>query len=141
MVDSPPTLRRLIGVYDADGTVLGELAYFVKARVGKAHCALCDITHGRVRERADWRAARQDLPVEFVTYHRDDQPDAVRTAIGDRLPAVVAETSEGITVLLDGDGLDACAGDPEAHVSHLRTAIDARGFIVPARPDEPTNCS
>jgi hypothetical protein len=33
----------LIGVYAADGTVTGELAYFVGARLGRAHCALCDI--------------------------------------------------------------------------------------------------
>ena len=58
---------RLIGVYDADGSVLGELSYFVKARFGAAHCALCDITHGRVRERADWRACRDQLAVPFDT--------------------------------------------------------------------------
>ena len=68
-------VTRLIGVYDADGTVLGELSYFLRARVGRAHCALCDITHGRVRERDDWRAERDRLPVPFTTFHRDDQPD------------------------------------------------------------------
>src|SRR6478735_10675397 len=74
---------RLIGVYDADGTVRGELAYWVGARLGRAHCALCDITHGLIRERADWKACRASLPVPFDTFHRDDQPEAVRGAIGD----------------------------------------------------------
>ncbi len=36
---------RLIGVYDADGTLRGELGYWVGARLGRRHCSLCDITH------------------------------------------------------------------------------------------------
>jgi len=51
------TVRELIGVYDADGTLLGEARYWIGARLGRAHCALCDITHGLFTERADWRAA------------------------------------------------------------------------------------
>lgn len=68
------TIRRLVGVYDANGSVSGELAYFIGARLGRAHCALCDITHGLVRERAAWKTFRVGLPVQFDLYHRDDQP-------------------------------------------------------------------
>jgi hypothetical protein len=122
------TMRRLVGVYDADGSVVGELSYFVRARLGRAHCGLCDITHGLVRERNDWRAARDDLPVEFVTFHRDDQPDAIRAVTTGRLPAVVAETDDGVVLLVDGDGLDACAGDPASLITLLQTAIEDQGW-------------
>lgn len=121
-------VHRLIGVYDADGTLAGELRYWVGARLGRAHCALCDITHGLVRERGDWRACRDTLPVEFATYHRDDQPDAVRAATGDRAPVVVAETGDGFVVLLDGDALDACAADPERLVAAVTDAVAAYGL-------------
>jgi hypothetical protein len=110
-----------VGVYDADHTLRGELSYWVGARLGRAHCALCDVTHGLVRERADWKAFRASFPVPFDTFHRDDQPDAVRRAVGDALPAVVAETDDGIVVLLGPDALDGCAGS----VDVLRTAVDA----------------
>jgi hypothetical protein len=43
---STRSIRRLVGVYNANGTVGGELAYFLGARLGRAHCSLCDITHG-----------------------------------------------------------------------------------------------
>lgn len=118
------TLQRLVGVYDADGTTLGELSYFVNARLGRAHCSLCDITHGLVRERSDWRTARAELPVEFVTFHRNDQPDAVRASTAGRLPAVVAETDGGVVALLDRDALEECHGDPGVLVELLRQAID-----------------
>ena len=118
-----PPLVRLIGVYDADGSLTGELSYFLRARVGLAHCALCDITHGRVRERAEWRSCRDRLPAPFVTFHRDDQPAAVR-ALGLRLPAVVAETADGQLVeVASADALEACAGDPERLVAHIQAAL------------------
>ena len=50
-----PTVRRLVGVYDADHTIRGELAYWIGARLGRAHCSLCDITHGLLRERSESR--------------------------------------------------------------------------------------
>jgi hypothetical protein len=120
---------RLIGVYDADGSVLGELSYFVRARMGRAHCALCDITHGRVRERSDWRACRARLPVPFATFHRDDQPDEVRRAGGSAPPAVLAETAEGKhLVLLGPDELVACAGSRDRLVAAIDGAAEARGL-------------
>ena len=116
-------VSRLIGVYDADGTVLGELSYFLRARVGRAHCALCDITHGRVRERDDWRAARDRLPVPFTTFHRDDQPAAIRAAAGGAAPVVLAETADGMLVVAGPDELAACAGSPEQLVATIESAL------------------
>lgn len=117
-------IQRLVGVYDADGTITGELAYFVGARLGRRHCALCDITHGLVRERDDWRRCRASLPVPFETFHRNDQPDAVRALLAGTYPAVVAETDEGWTVLLGPPDLEACSSSPEVLVAALESASD-----------------
>ena len=125
-------VTRLIGVYDADGTVIGELSYFLKARVGRAHCALCDITHGRARERADWRAQRDRLPVPFATFHRDDQPAAIRSAAAGTAPVVLAETSDGTSVLMGPDELEACAGSPERLVAAIQSAMATHDLTWPA---------
>lgn len=124
--DGQATIRRLVGVYNANGSVRGELAYFIGARLGRAHCALCDITHGLVRERAEWKACRANLPVAFDTYHRDDQPDGVRAAHDGNLPVVLAETDRGFLALLGPDELTACAGS----VDRLSEAIDAAAAKV-----------
>jgi hypothetical protein len=108
----PDTVRELIGVYDADGTLLGEARYWIGARLGRTHCSLCEITHGLFTERADWRRCRDDLGVEFRTYHRDDAPEDVLAA-GARPPFVVARTDRGLMALLGPADLDACAGDIE----------------------------
>ena len=123
---------RLVGVYDADGSVRGELSYFVRSLVGRAHCALCDITHGRVRERAAWRACNAALPAPVETFHRDDQPAPVRAAVGGALPVVVAELEDGsIRLLLDRDGLEACDGDPERLVAAISDAVDREELAWP----------
>ncbi len=121
-------MRRLIGVYDADGTIRGELIYWVKARLGVSHCALCDITHGPVRERGDWKSCRDELHVAFDIHHRDDQPDAVRRASGDTAPVVVAETSDALVLLLSASDLMNCNGSPEALVVKIDSAMASLGL-------------
>ncbi len=121
---STSSIRRLIGVYNADGTLRGEVTYWVGARLGRAHCALCDITHGSVRERPDWIACRAGLPVPFDTYHRNDQPPAVRELLVDRTPAVVADTENGLILLLGPDELTACGASPDRLVEALTDAAE-----------------
>jgi hypothetical protein len=128
---SPVQIRRLIGIYDADGTVRGELAYFVGARLGRAHCALCDITHGRVRERPEWKDRRAALPVAFELFHRDDQPPEVREAAGIDAPYVVADTGSDLVVLLDGPALEACHGAIDALVMALDRAVLQHDLMWP----------
>src|SRR3954467_4106657 len=120
--DAPASRQivRLVGVYDADATVRGELAYWIGARLGRRHCSLCEITHGSVRQRPEWKACRADLPVQFDTFHRNDQPDAIRAASGGQAPVVIAETDSGHVPLLDPGDLAACQGS----IDRLRAPIE-----------------
>ena len=126
-VDSARVIARLVGVYDADGTLRGEVEYWVGARFGRRHCSLCEITHGTFRRRPEWDVCRAGLPVPFDTYHRDDQPDAVREAAAGRCPVVVGETADGDTIVLLGPAeLEDCAGSGEQLVAAIeRAATDA----------------
>jgi hypothetical protein len=125
------TIDRFVGVYDADHTVIGELRYFVGARFGAAHCSLCDITHGLVRERATWRDCRAGLGVAFETFHRDDRPDDVRAASDGVAPVVLADAGGVLVVLLGPDELEACAGSGDALVDALREAAAQHGLAWP----------
>ena len=128
-------LRRLVGVYDADHTLRGELAYWVGARLGRAHCALCDITHGTFRAKPEWARCQAGFGVPFDTFHRDDQPDAVRDAVGGAAPVVVAETEDGAIVpLLDADALEACGGSVDALAVAVEGAVVAAGVRWPDHP-------
>lgn len=120
---STAPVRRLVGVYNADGTLRGEVAYVVGKMLGRAHCGLCDITHGAVSAKAEWKACRTSLPVPFDTFHRNDQPDAARPLTEGRLPAVLADTEAGFVYLLGPDELDACGKSPERLVEAVTAAL------------------
>jgi hypothetical protein len=121
-------IRRLVGVYDADHTLTGEVAYWVGARLGRRHCSLCDITHGLFSEKAEWKSCKAGLPIPFETFHRDDQPASVRTATGGRTPIVVAETHDGIVELLEAADLEHCQGSPHVLIEAVEKAAVRLGL-------------
>jgi hypothetical protein len=124
-----PVIARLVGVYDADGTLRGEVAYWVGARLGRRHCSLCEITHGTFRRRPEWDTCRAGLPVPFDTFHRDDQPDSVRSVAAGRYPLVAAETTAGAMIVLVGpEELDACAGSGDQLVDTIERAAADSGL-------------
>ncbi len=129
-MSGPATVSRLIGVYDADGSLRGELTYWVGARLGRAHCALCDITHGLVTERSDWRRCRDRLPVPFETFHRDDQPAEVRDVAEGLVPVVLADTAVGLVLLMGPPELEACAGSVDAFAAALDRSLAAAGLTT-----------
>ena len=117
-------MAKLIGVYDADATLLGEVAYWVGARFGVRHCSLCDITHSLFREKAQWRDCQSkledDLHVEFETFHRNDQPDDVRACIDGKYPAVVMRGDDGVvSMFMNASEIDACGASPEKFVAKI----------------------
>ena len=133
-----PTIVRLIGVYDADGSLRGEITYWVGAQLGRAHCALCDITHGLLTKRRDWQHCQAGLPVPFDTFHRDDQPEAVRQAVSAQLPSVLAETETGLVVLVGPGELDACGGSVEGLTGAIEMAVAREHLAWPSGGSVPS---
>ncbi len=121
-------MLRLVGVYNASGTPWGEVSYWLKARAGGTHCALCDITHGAVREKAEWKQCRTRLPVPLVTVHLNERDDTLRSITEGHTPCVVAETTVGLVMLVDQVELAACASSPECLVDAISTNAAAVGL-------------
>lgn len=107
-------LVRLIGIYDANGSLPGEIAYWVGARLGTRHCALCEITHGVFREKSEWRECRAGLAVPFESLHLDEIPPEMAAVVAGSTPCVVAERADGsFEIVIDREQLEACDGRPE----------------------------
>ena len=126
MVASP---NYIFGVYDADGSVRGELAYVLGHLIGTRSCALCDISHGRLRRRTSFDEAIARLGVPFDLVHRDERPTDL-VDIEEPLPYVVARVGEATVVLLGRDDLVACSGDPEIFVTRIRSSIADAGLRI-----------
>jgi hypothetical protein len=119
-------------MYDADGTLLGELAYVVGHVLGRRTCALCDITHGRLRRRREFDEAAATLRVPFDLVHRNERAVELVALTDDALPCVVAEGDGERVLLLDREALAACGTDPSALIEAIRTAAAARNLALAA---------
>lgn len=118
----------VVGVYAADGGVVGELTYVVGHLLGRTECSLCDITHGPLRRKRAWDdvAARLPIPVRLV--HRNETTGAERSAIeASGLPVVLGVRADGgHTTLLDAAALKRLDGSVDAFETALRAALAAQ---------------
>lgn len=118
----------LVGVYDADGGLVGEARYVIGHLLGRTHCALCDITHSPLRRKPAWDAmvARLGIPVRLL--HRNETSPAEQAACAGGLPCVLVEWSTGgVEVLLAPGDLE-LGGSVEAFERAVRGALD-RGAL------------
>lgn len=128
MVGGECVVARLIGIYNADGGLRGELAYFFGHLVGTAECALCDITHSPVRKKKEFKEfeARllDDLGHEFLLLHRNETNDAQKKASAGREPCVLIEADDGsLSMIADWNDLQAAKGDVQVFERILRSKL------------------
>ena len=115
--------RELVGVYHADGSLVGELRYLWGKFRGTAHCALCDITHATVREKAAFKACRSRLPIPLRVLHLDERSEDLIEATEGRTPCVVGKAPDGWQMVLDAQTLDACKSSVECFERQLRLRL------------------
>ncbi len=113
-------------VYDADGGLVGEARYVVGHLLGRAECALCDISHGPVRRKAAFDELLASLSVPVDVVHRNEQAPDVAGVTRDRLPCVAARSGSGWAVLVSADELRSCGGDVARLGEVVRAALADR---------------
>jgi hypothetical protein len=104
----------LVGVYDANGGLLGEAAYVWGRLRGTRHCSLCDITHSTWRRKPEWDAMVARLPVPMRVLHLNEI-DADLAAATARVgaPVVLARADDDWVVLARDEELEALDGSVE----------------------------
>ena len=113
-------ISELVGIYDADGGLLGEAAYVWGKLRGTKHCGLCDITHSTVRRKGEWDRMAASLPVPVRLLHLNELDDELRaTVAATGAPVVLGRDGSGWRELVGAGELDALAGS----VSALETAL------------------
>ena len=121
MTYSGGQFSEFIGVYNAESTILGEVSYWIGARLGLRHCSLCDITHGLFTKRADWQECESALPIPFTTFHINDAPAEVTQVANGQYPVVLGRNQSGVYLVLDANDLEQCKGSPEALLNRLQS--------------------
>ncbi len=105
-------IQQLVGVYDADGGLLGEAAYVWGKLRGTRHCGLCDVTHSTVRRKPAWDALVAQLPMTFTLLHRNELKDDIASAVeSNGAPVVLARHDDELLLVLTPADIDEAAGD------------------------------
>ena len=119
---------RLIGVYNADGGVIGELKYFFGHLIGIAKCELCDITHSPIRRKASFDQLAWELKSEygldFALEHLNERSEAENKASAGREPCVLAEYPDGsLGMFLDRQELRMVDGNVDRFAKLVRARL------------------
>jgi hypothetical protein len=110
------TPNRLVGVYNADGGIVGELKYFFGHLIGVAKCELCDVTHSPIRRKASFDKLASDLKAEFGLEmdlkHLNERSESEIRASSGQEPCVLAQYADGsLGMFLDRAELSMIKGD------------------------------
>lgn len=116
-------VTRLVGVYRADGGLVGELRYLVGHYLRGESCSLCDITHSPWRRKAEWDAAAAALGIPFDLLHLNELDPEMSAFVGDRAACVVAETDDQRVLLVTNEELTALDGSVPEFFTLLRERL------------------
>jgi hypothetical protein len=122
------TNRRLIGIYKADGGLLGEVSYLVGHLIGTRECSLCDITHSPLRKKTEFKEFEKRLQaglgVGFRLLHMNERSDKELAASLGQEPCVLLENADGsIELFLDSEELKTATGQVAAFEVLVRSKL------------------
>jgi hypothetical protein len=121
--------KTLIGIYKADGGIMGELSYFVGHLLGTRECSLCDITHSPIRKKQEFKdlEARlaSEFDINFKLVHMNERNEQELQASAGREPCVLLQHPDGaISMFLDFVELKAAGGNVKSFEKLVRTRLD-----------------
>ena len=122
---------RILGVYNADGGLGGELRYIIGHALGTVSCALCDITHSPFRRKREWDVFVAELGVTVELKHLNELDARERAAVGGNAPVVLVECAGMLDPLLDAAQLEKLDGSVAEFGAAVRAALPGRCGTTP----------
>ena len=94
------TSPKIYFIYNASGTIGGEISYLYGKYLKNQHCELCDITHSTVSAKPEWRAWISALKCENYVLHTNEAEEMRINFSGFALPVVLIERGNGLEELI-----------------------------------------
>jgi len=112
-------MQEVVGIYNADGTIGGELSYAFAKLARRGSCELCDVTHGwNPLGKRSWKAAVEQSDLNLTFIHRDEALPEQLAAAG-QLPAVVMSSDDGWQVIMTNSEFAEFKSDPGALIDEI----------------------
>jgi hypothetical protein len=119
----------LIGIYKADGGIVGELSYFFGHLVGLRSCSLCDISHSPIMKKSSFKALERQLLAEHGIavrmIHMNERNELEQKASEGREPCMLLQyPDESISMFLDSADLSALSGSVSSFKKLIFSRLD-----------------
>ena len=119
----------LIGVYNADGGIMGELSYVLGHLIAVRSCSLCDISHSPVKMKSSFKALERELlenhGIAVKMIHRNERNERETKASAGREPCMLLEYPDtSISMFLDSAELKVLAGSVSSFEKLIYSRLD-----------------
>ena len=111
-------------IYNANGSLSGEIKYFFKKYFYGLKCSMCDITHNVISEKKEWKEKVNHSKFILKTVHLDEQKNDLYKFSRGNAPCVVGESEKGFKLIFSNSDLDSFNGDVELFFKSLEDKID-----------------
>ena len=106
-------IKRIVGIYHADGGIIGEIKYFAGKIFGGSHCSLCDITHTSRGKDEVWKKCEANIGIPIDLVHLNERDNELKKYTDGITPCIVGKTGTNYILLVSKEQLDMCEGKPE----------------------------
>lgn len=118
-------------IYNASGTLGGELTYLYGKYFQDEHCELCDITHSTVSAKPEWKAWISALKCENYVLHTNEAEDMRVDYSVFELPVVLVDRGNGLEELVTKKEMADSGKGVEAFGALFYRKLDQFGLSCP----------
>ena len=110
-------------IYNAEGSIFGELKYLYNKYVRDIKCSMCDITHNTLSEKKEWKNRCMVSHLKIECLHLDELPKDIENLVEGNTPCVVAKTSSTNEIIIENKELIAMKGNVDSFFNHIHKII------------------
>ena len=118
---------KILCIYNASSTWIGELSYLYKKIFQNSSCSLCDLSHSLTGIKKEWQEMEADSDHEYRLLHTNELPNNIPLSLIKQLPCVIRETEgkdERFSLLISSDQLSTCNGSITAFSALLERKLN-----------------
>ena len=107
-------------IYNAKGSVSGELTYLFKKYVYGLKCSMCVITHNSLTIKRYWEYKISQSNINLETVHLDERSEDLKEFSKNNVPCVVGKYQDGYKLIFNNEDLKNLGGDVDSFFNMLK---------------------
>ena len=116
-------LQKIYCIYNAEGSLRGELEYIYNKYVNNIKCSMCDITHDTISPKKKWKEKCSTFGTKIECLHLDELPNDIKKLVKDKTPCVVGQINSVKTILMHDNELIKMSGNVDSFFRFLDEKI------------------